>query len=126
MVANIDESLPVFQSLFGDNTSPHFEELESQDLKIAFLDASGLRIELLESQSKNSPISKFLKKRGPGIHHVAWKVKDIFEAFSLYKKAGFRLLSKKPYEGANNKLVFFVHPKDSSGVLIEFCAEKKQ
>lgn len=97
------------------------ESVESEGVKTAFLQSGPNKIELLEATSKDSPISKFIAKRGEGIHHIAFEVADIAAEMARLKKQGFELLSETPKKGADNKLVCFVHPKDTNGVLIELC-----
>ncbi len=99
------------------------EEVESEGVKTAFLQSGPNKIELLEAISPDSPIRKFIEKRGEGIHHIAFDVDDIEAEMSRLKQEGFVLLSEKPMPGADNKLVCFVHPKSANGVLIELCQE---
>lgn len=101
------------------------EDVESEGVKTAFLQSGPNKIELLEASSPDSPVSKFIEKRGEGIHHVAFDVDDIEAEMERLKNAGFILLNDKPKDGADNKLVCFVHPKSANGVLIELCQEKK-
>ncbi len=99
------------------------EEVESEGVKTAFLQCGPNKIELLEAISPDSPIRKFIEKRGEGIHHIAFDVDDIEAEMARLKQDGFVLLSEKPMPGADNKLVCFVHPKSANGVLIELCQE---
>jgi len=101
------------------------EEVESEGVKTAFLQSGPNKIELLEASSADSPVSKFIEKRGEGIHHIAFDVDDIEAEMERLKNAGFTLLNDKPKPGADNKLVCFVHPKSANGVLIELCQEKR-
>jgi len=101
------------------------EDVESEGVKTAFLQSGPNKIELLEASSADSPISKFIEKRGEGIHHIAFDVDDIEAEMERLKDKGFTLLNDKPKSGADNKLVCFVHPKSANGVLIELCQEKK-
>jgi methylmalonyl-CoA/ethylmalonyl-CoA epimerase len=100
------------------------EDVESERVKTAFLQVGPDKIELLEASDSDSPIAKFIEKRGEGIHHIAFAVKDIVAEMHRLKQAGFVLLSEQPRLGADNKLVCFVHPKSSHGVLIELCQDK--
>src|SRR6201996_8332991 len=100
------------------------EEVESEGVKTAFLQTGPNKIELLEPTSPDSPISKFIEKRGEGIHHIAFDVEDIVAEMERLKKEGFVLLSDTPKEGADNKLICFIHPKSANGVLIELCQTK--
>jgi len=97
------------------------ENVESEGVKTAFLQIGPNKIELLEPTSADSPVSKFIEKKGEGIHHIAFDVEDIEAEMERLKKEGFVLLSEKPKLGADNKLVCFVHPKSTNGVLIELC-----
>ncbi len=101
------------------------EDVESEGVKTAFLQTGPNKIELLEPTSADSPISKFIEKRGEGIHHIAFDVEDIVAEMERLKKEGFVLLNETPKEGADNKLVCFIHPKSANGVLIELCQERK-
>jgi methylmalonyl-CoA/ethylmalonyl-CoA epimerase len=97
------------------------EEVPSEGVTTAFLQNGPNKIELLEAISADSPIAKFLAKRGEGIHHIAFEVDDIKAEMERLKKEGFVLLNDEPKLGADNKLVCFVHPKSANGVLIELC-----
>lgn len=97
------------------------EDVESEGVKTAFLQIGSSKIELLEPTSADSPVSKFIEKRGEGIHHIAFDVEDIEAEMERLKKEGFVLLNEKPKLGADNKLVCFIHPKSANGVLIELC-----
>ena len=100
------------------------EDVESEGVKTAFLQTGPNKIELLEPTSADSPISKFIEKRGEGIHHIAFDVEDIVAEMERLKKEGFVLLNETPKQGADNKLVCFIHPKSANGVLIELCQSK--
>lgn len=97
------------------------EEVASEGVKTAFLQTGPNKIELLEALSDDSPIAKFLAKKGEGVHHIAFEVTDIKAEMERLKSEGFILLNDKPKPGADNKLVCFVHPKGANGVLIELC-----
>lgn len=99
------------------------EEVASEGVRTSFFKVGPNKIELLEATKAESPISKFLDKKGEGIHHIAFSVKDIHAEMSRLKEEGFTLLSEKPKVGADNKLVAFVHPKTTGGVLVELCQE---
>ena len=100
------------------------EDIVTEGVKTAFLQTGPNKIELLEALSTDSPIAKFLNQKGEGIHHIAFEVDDIVAEMARLKTEGFVLLSDEPKPGADNKLVCFVHPKSSGGVLIELCQEK--
>lgn len=100
------------------------EEIISEAVKTAFLQAGPNKIELLEASSTDSPIAKFIEKKGEGIHHIAFEVDDIKAEMERLKSQGFVLLSDEPKPGADNKLVCFVHPKSAGGVLVELVQER--
>lgn len=97
----------------------HQEEVASQKVMTAFLDVGGVWIELLEGTSEESPISKYVEKRGTGIHHICYEVEDIEASLARLKEKGFKLIDETPRQGAHGKMVAFVHPKSGGGVLIE-------
>jgi methylmalonyl-CoA/ethylmalonyl-CoA epimerase len=106
------------------NTSVYkVEDVLSEGVKTAFLQCGPNKIELLEASSDDSPIAKFLLKKGEGVHHIAFDVDDIRTEMARLKAEGFVLLSDEPKLGADNKLVCFVHPKSAAGVLVELCQE---
>jgi len=121
-VVEIESALESFGFLFGKSPEPEIEILESQQIKVAFIQLGGIDFELLEPAGPDSVLHSFLEKRGPGIHHTAWKVKDIDQTFKELEAKGLRVLSSAPYQGARNKRVFFIHPRDAEGVLVEFCS----
>jgi methylmalonyl-CoA/ethylmalonyl-CoA epimerase len=100
------------------------EAIASEGVRTAFLKSGPNKIELLEPSSPDSPIHKFLEKKGEGIHHIAFDVEDIVTEMARLKNEGFVLLNDQPKEGADNKLVCFLHPKSANGVLIELCQSK--
>lgn len=100
------------------------EEVATESVKTAFLQAGPNKIELLEALSADSAIAKFIEQKGEGIHHIAFEVDDIVAEMGRLKSEGFVLLSDEPKPGADNKLVCFVHPKSAGGVLIELCQER--
>jgi len=99
------------------------EEVTSENVLTAFLQCGPNKIELLEATSDDSPIAKFIAKKGEGIHHIAFEVTDIRAEMQRLKNEGFILLNDEPKRGADNKLVCFVHPKGTNGVLVELCEE---
>lgn len=121
-VKNLEESNPLFASLFG---KPHYkiEEVESEGVKTSFFKTGVNKIELLEATKPNSPIAKFIAKKGEGIHHIAFAVDDIKAEIKRLKKEGFTVLNETPKKGADNKWVAFLHPKTTNGVLIELCQD---
>ena len=101
------------------------EEVKSENVITSFFRAGPNKIELLASTDPNGPIAKFIAKRGEGLHHIAFDVDDIKEEMRRLQEAGFQLLNEEPKEGADNKLICFIHPKSCNGVLIELCQEKR-
>jgi len=99
------------------------EEVPSEGVKTAFIQNGPNKIELLEATNPDSPVAKFIAKKGEGIHHIAFDVDDIKAEMARLKSEGFVLLSDEPKVGADNKLVCFVHPKSAAGVLVELCQE---
>jgi len=107
------------------NVAPYKEEVvEEQGVTTLFFMTGESKIELLEATRPDSPIAKHIEKRGEGIHHVAFEVKDIHAEMERLRREGFRLLSEAPTVGADNKLVCFVHPKSAGGVLVELCQSR--
>ena len=123
-VKNLQESNTVFEKLFGQPPYKE-EEVVSEGVKTSFFMNGPNKIELLEATNPESPIAKFLEKKGEGIHHIAFDVEDILEEISRLKKEGFVVLNEIPKKGADNKLVAFLHPKGTNGVLVELCQEIK-
>lgn len=121
-VKDIKSSNKLFEKLFGDS---HYkiEEVMSENVKTSFFRAGINKIELLEATSKDSAIAKFIEKRGEGIHHIAFEVENIESEITRLKQEGFMILNHRPKKGADNKLVVFLHPKSTNGVLIELCQE---
>jgi methylmalonyl-CoA/ethylmalonyl-CoA epimerase len=119
-VKNLEQSIPLFERLLN---SPCYktESVDSENVNTAFFLDKGAKIELLESSDPEGVIAKFIAKKGEGMHHIAFEVPDILAEMTRLKAEGFTLLNETPKQGADNKLVCFVHPKDSNGVLIELC-----
>ena len=101
------------------------EKVRSEQVETSFFQAGESKIELLAATSEDSPIAKFITKRGEGMHHIAFCVNDISAEMKRLKEEGFELISKRPKKGADNKLVAFLHPKTANGVLVELCQEIK-
>ena len=124
-VNNIEEANITYEKLLG--AAPYKqEEVESEGVKTSFFKTGESKIELLGATNENSPIAKFLKKKGEGIHHIAFAVEDIKKKIEELKTEGFIVLNETPKLGADNKLVAFLHPKASHGVLVELCQEIKK
>ena len=121
-VNNLETSNLLFEKLFG---SPAYkqEEVESEGVKTSFFKNGPNKIELLEATNLDSPIAKFLEKKGEGIHHIAFEVTNIELEMKRLQNEGFVLINEKPKKGADNKWVVFLHPKHTNGVLIELCQE---
>lgn len=121
-VKSIDTANKLFAGLLG-NAHYKIEEVESEGVKTSFFEISGVKIELLEATRPDSPIAKFIEKRGEGIHHLAFEVNDIGSEMEKYQNKGYELINKEPKKGADNKMICFLHPKTTAGVLIELCQE---
>jgi methylmalonyl-CoA/ethylmalonyl-CoA epimerase len=119
-VKNLELSIPLYERLLN---SPCYktESVQSEKVNTAFFLQNGTKIELLESAEPEGVIAKFIEKKGEGMHHIAFEVPDIQAEMNRLKAEGFTLLNESPKQGADNKLVCFVHPKDCNGVLIELC-----
>jgi methylmalonyl-CoA/ethylmalonyl-CoA epimerase len=122
-VRSLDETVPIYEKALGLRCE-HREEVASQKVRTAFFDVGGVHLELLEPMSPDSPIAKFLTDRGEGVHHIAFRTDDIIGQLAQASGAGVRLIHEKPFEGAAGKLVAFLHPKSTHGVLTELCATK--
>ncbi|WP_396165987.1 methylmalonyl-CoA epimerase [Flavobacterium sp.] len=123
-VHNLENSNELFSKLFGQ-AAYKTEEVASEGVKTSFFMCGPNKIELLEATNEESPIAKFLEKKGEGIHHIAFDVEDIYAEIERLKLEGFTVLNETPKKGADNKLVAFLHPKTTNGVLIELCQEIK-
>jgi methylmalonyl-CoA/ethylmalonyl-CoA epimerase len=121
-VKDIEKSNKIFAALFG---KPHYktEEVKSEGVSTSFFKSGPNKIELLEATKPESAIAKFIEKNGEGIHHIAFAVDDIVAEIARLKKEGFRVINETPKKGADNKMVAFLHPKATNGVLIELCQE---
>ncbi len=121
-VNSLEEASIVYEKLLGI-PAYKYEEVISEGVKTAFFKNGSNKIELLEATNIESPIAKFIDKKGEGIHHIAFEVDDIKAEISRLKKEGFVVLNEIPKRGADNKWVAFLHPKSTNGVLIELCQE---
>jgi methylmalonyl-CoA/ethylmalonyl-CoA epimerase len=121
-VSNLENASLLYEKLFG---APAYKEKEvaSEGVKVAFFSSGSNKIELLEATNSESPIAKFIAQKGEGIHHIAFDVEDILVEMERLKSEGFIILNEIPKRGADNKLVAFLHPKSTNGVLIELCQE---
>ena len=121
-VSDMEEANQLYHALLG--SAPYKEEhVASEFVNTSFFKVGMTKIELLEATDPRSAIARFIKKRGEGIHHIAFEVADIRAEMARLRQEGFRLLNEMPKRGADNKLVCFVHPKSAHGVLIELCQE---
>ena len=121
-VRSLEEAIPVYEKLL--NTSCYKQELvENENVNTAFFLTGESKIELLESTSPEGVINRFIERKGEGMHHIAFAVKDIHAEMKRLKENGFQLLNEEPKKGADNKWVCFLHPKKTNGVLIELCQE---
>ena len=123
-VKTLAESVPLFEKLLNSQCYKT-EVVESEKVNTAFFKTRDTKIELLESIDENGVISKFIDKKGEGLHHIAFEVDNIETEMERLKSEGFILLNDKPKKGADNKLICFLHPKSTNGVLIELCEEIK-
>lgn len=121
-VKSLDEAIPLYEKLL-QTTCYKTESVSSEGVNTAFFQIGEAKIELLEASKQNSPIEKFLSKRGEGFHHVAFEVDDIEEELARLQKLDFILLHLSPKEGADNKRIAFLHPKSTKGMLIELCQD---
>lgn len=123
-VRNLEESNKLFAKLLG---KPHYkiEEVESEGVRTSFFEVGGIKIELLEATRSDSPIARFIEKKGEGLHHLAFASEQIEEEIKKFSTEGFTPLSDKPKHGADNKKIVFLHPKTTNGVLVELCQDIK-
>lgn len=122
-VQSLEQSIPLFEKLLN-TVCYKTETVSSEKVRTAFFQKGETKIELLESTAPDGVIQKFIEKKGAGIHHLAFEVTDIHAEMERLQAAGFTLINEQPKDGADNKWVCFLHPKDTNGVLIELCQEK--
>ena len=123
-VKDLTISIPLFEKLL--NSQCYKTELvPSENVRTAFFKTGDSKVELLESSDPDGVIAKFIEKKGEGLHHIAFEVSDIHAEMERCKKEGFVLLNDTPKEGADNKMICFLHPKSTNGILVELCMEKK-
>ena len=123
-VEDMAKAEKIFSTIFGKNAYK-WEEVILESVKTTFFKIGESKIELVSATNTESPIAKFLEKNREGMHHIAFAVEDIEKEMTRLKKEGIRLLNDRPKVGADNQLICFLHPKDTSGVLIELCQEKE-
>lgn len=122
-VKDLNHSNELFKKLFGKDFYK-VEAVESESVSTSFFMLGETKIELLQATDESSAIAKFIEKKGEGIHHIAYDVDDIYEEMKRLKAEGFEILNQEPKLGADNKLICFLHPKSTNGVLIELCQER--
>jgi len=123
-VSNLEESNNIYTKILG--LEPYKQEVvDSEGVITSFFQTENTKIELLQGLDENNAISKFIKKRGEGIHHIAFEVENIEKEIKRLKKLGFKIINETPKKGADNKLICFIHPKSTHHVLIELCQEIK-
>lgn len=122
-VKSLGVSDELFEKLLGKKSYKN-ETVEREGVTTSFYETGESKIELLEANNSESPIAKFIEKKGEGVHHLAFGVENILKEVERLKKEGFQFISEEPKEGADNKLVVFLHPKSTNGVLVELCQEK--
>ena len=121
-VTDINKSNELFSKIFGKENYKS-ETVESEGVTTSFFQIGESKIELVSATNSESPISKYLQKNREGMHHISFEVEDIEKEMERLKKEGIRLINDTPKKGADNKLICFLHPKDTNGVLIELCQE---
>ncbi|HUQ65876.1 MAG TPA: methylmalonyl-CoA epimerase [Flavitalea sp.] len=124
-VSNLSTSVPLFEKLLNSQCYKN-EHVEAEKVMTAFFRTGDAKIELVESTDADGVISKFIAKKGEGLHHIAFEVGDIYAEMKRLSEEGFKILSEEPKKGADNKLVVFLHPKSTGGVLIELVQEQKE
>ena len=122
-VNDLNKSNELFKRLFGKS---HYktEKVDGEAVETSFFQVGDTKIELLQATNDHSAIAKYLSKKSEGIHHIAFDVEDIYQEVSRLKSEGFEILNETPKQGADNKLVVFLHPKSTNGVLVELCQER--
>lgn len=123
-VRDLSESEDLYTKLLGTSSYKR-EAVESEGVMTSFFKIGDSKIELLQATKEDSPINKFIEKKGEGVHHIAFEVTDIVAELKRLKEEGFRLIHEVPKKGADNKMIAFLHPKSTNGVLIELCQEIK-
>lgn len=123
-VRDLDASIEIYEALLN---TPCYkkEEVASEGVITAFFQTGESKIELLQATNPESPIAKFIEKKGQGIHHIAFDVTDIHSEIKRLQGLGFQLINETPKHGADNKLIAFLHPKSTDGILVELCQERK-
>lgn len=123
-VADLEKSNQLFTRLLGKEQYKT-ESVEGEGVETSFFQVGDTKVELLQASRPDSPIAKYLEKKSEGVHHIAFDVEDIHAEVKRLKEAGFEILNETPKQGADNKIVVFLHPRSTNGVLVELCQEKK-
>ncbi len=121
-VKSLEVSIPVWEKMLGTKCY-NIEEVTEQKVKTAFFKIGEVKIELLEATADDSPIAKFIEKKGEGVHHIAYAVENLEESLAAAEEAGIQLIDKTPRKGAEGLNIAFLHPKSTAGVLTELCTE---
>lgn len=121
-VRSVDQANATFSQLLG-TTHYKTEVVESEGVRTSFFRLGGVKLEFLEATREDSPIAKFIEKRGEGIHHLAFEVSDLTQSIEECRRKGFELINEVPRKGADNKLICFLHPKSTAGILVELCQD---
>lgn len=122
-VKDLAQSIPLFEQLLGTDCYKR-ERVESENVETAFFQTGESKVELLQSLNPDGVIAKFIEKKGEGMHHIAFAVNDIYAEIERLKALGFQFIHEEPKPGADNKLIVFLHPKSTNGVLVELCSER--
>ena len=123
-VKDLETSIKIYETLLNSSCYK-LEEVLSEGVKTAFIQVGETKIELLQATNEDSPIAKFIEKKGQGIHHIAFDVTDIESEIKRLQKEGFELIHTIPKQGADNKIIAFLHPKSTDSVLVELCQDRK-
>lgn len=122
-VADLESAIKTYETILNTSCSKR-EVVDSEKVETAFFQTGESKVELLGATSDDSVIAKYIAKKGQGLHHVAFEVTDIYAELDRLRNEGFTILNEQPKDGADNKLVAFVHPKNNAGVLVELCQSK--
>lgn len=122
-VENLDEAIKTYEALLNTDCYK-VEEVVTENVRTAFFIIGESKIELLEATDPESPIAKYISKRGKGMHHIAFDVENIEDEIKRLEELGFKLIQKSPKDGADNKMIAFLHPKSTEGTLVELCQER--
>jgi methylmalonyl-CoA/ethylmalonyl-CoA epimerase len=122
-VADLEKSNELFARLLG-KTNYKTESVAGEGVDTSFFQVGDTKVELLQASRPDSPIAKYLEKKSEGVHHIAFDVEDIHAEVKRLKEAGFEILNETPKQGADNKIVVFLHPRSTNGVLVELCQEQ--